>query len=101
MRPPELCSTCRYFRQLEDDPGNGVCHYAPPQPSLLDDDEDTVSVAWGVWPIVTATDFCSEWTPVRLSWATRLRVAADACHPTPARQRPTVSNGTSTKSPKE
>lgn len=76
MKPPALCSTCAYFRPLGDD-SNGVCHHAPPNPSLVDEDEDSVNVAWGVWPIVEPTDFCSEWRPVRIALATRLRIAAD------------------------
>jgi hypothetical protein len=75
MNLPELCVTCRYFRQGETDEGDpageGTCHAEPPYPNL--DDEGIA-----VWPWVEATDFCGSWRPVKLSRLTRLRVAMDS-----------------------
>ncbi len=64
------CASCAHFAPRVGAEAFGQCRRFPPQPHLYQDEvEDPVTGRglvrdrWGaVWPVVDATDWCSEWS---------------------------------------
>lgn len=58
----QSCETCRFFRSVL---GGGSCRIAPPVPVPIASHTGGMGVA-GIWPAVTAKDWCGKWEPIGL-----------------------------------
>lgn len=58
----ETCATCRFWRDLADEPGLGHCRIrAPVAQVVMPDDVPHPGIAW--WPATHPSDWCGEHQP--------------------------------------